>query len=64
MPLRGGDRAVSGDLLKVMDRYACVGHPRQAGVPQVVAFQVVEPSLVVRVLINRAGWRPASRRCG
>jgi hypothetical protein len=37
---RGRQRAVTRDLPQDVDRDAGVGHPGQAGVPQVVASQV------------------------
>lgn len=40
--LSGGERAMSGDLAQVVDRYSGVGHPGQAGVPQAVTAEVFE----------------------
>ena len=37
VPLGGGDRAMTGDSLQVMDQHTGVGEPSQAGVSKIVA---------------------------
>lgn len=47
VPLRGGERLVSGDFAEVVDGYPCIGHPGQSSVPEGVAPQV---------LVNELGY--------
>jgi hypothetical protein len=47
VPLRGGERPVSGDFAEVVDGCPCIGHPGQSSVPvpEVVAPQVLVTEL-------------------
>ena len=65
--LRRGQRAVPSDLAEHMDRNACISHPGQAGMPEIVAAQVWVAELgdylvpVRCIAQHRSGNAPATR---